>query len=252
MGRALCQCWEQRGEQKRTPFSALKIFEYRNNSDTGSIQLNKACNVFKRTVALTPNERCVDRRQSHRKNRKIRFASRLDRLAPAELSQSRWTRIVPVCPSRMHPHYTGPPVHHNRLRGISTYCRDVPRRSQTTFGACRACRAASLVRSQRKFFGAQKSSPIFQPKRQTDRRTETQTLTIAPPRMVVMTACPTKTFLSQPCMYIRFSFTRVDSFFWISCTRHPTRITNHVDGNILGYTTASMICRRMCHSLYRV
>lgn len=44
-----------------------------------------------------------------------------------------------------------------------------------------------------------------------------------------MTACPTKTFLSQPCMYIRFSLTSVDSFLAISCGT-GMRKSIHVQG----------------------
>lgn len=49
-----------------------------------------------------------------------------------------------------------------------------------------------------------------------DRSMTGRWLTISPPRMVVMTACPTKRFLSHPRITDRFSMKSVDSFFSIS------------------------------------
>lgn len=48
-------------------------------------------------------------------------------------------------------------------------------------------------------------------------------LTMSPPKMVVIIACPTKIFLSHPCMTERFSIASVDSFFAISYPRKEAK-----------------------------
>lgn len=67
--------------------------------------------------------------------------------------------------------------------------------------------------------------------RQTKNKAEKRPLTMSPPKMVVITAWPTKSFLSQPCMYVRFSTASVDSFLAISCQqKHKIKSTIRAGG----------------------